>query len=223
MVEERSVRLPATDPSERAQGATRPTLAERRDRRLRAAAASVVGGEGGENVLYRQPLAFLAAKAAVGALLAACALACTPLLGGAFERGFAFFKLPEIYNFAFPAASAFQRLAFYLLFALTAYHLARFVARNLYPALFSALIVDHRTRRVIYLEQRLFGRTVHQLRVQDISAVALEQGPLGRRLGLGTLVFHDRQEGRMLVSSLADAADAVRAILAAQHAGRDDA
>ncbi len=165
------------------------------------------------SVIYRHSLLVIALKCAgVGAALY-CMYLVHPVLGGWMEKGFAFFRLHQIYKFSFPTRAFFDRTALAGMGVFAAYHTAGFLYRQLL-GLFSVLAVDVQGRCVAYVKSAVLFKETFLLRADDIDVVRLGQNLAGRIFGTGTLDLTLRTGGVFRLPSLSRARGAARDILA---------
>jgi hypothetical protein len=118
------------------------------------------------------------------------------LLGGWLEKGFAFFKLSEIYNFQFPGRSFFDRIGGIVILIVICYYGAHFLIHQL-QALCSSLVVSVQEGKLYYIRSFFVKKDLFVFPMPETDMVVLKQNAVSRFLGIGTIIVREKNGDRI--------------------------
>lgn len=133
-------------------------------------------------------------------------------LGGWLEKGFAFFKFSDIYNFQLPGRSFFDRIAGIILLSAIGYYGIAFLGHQL-QALCSSLVVSAREAKIFFIRSYFFKKDLYVFPIPETDSVILKQNAVSRLLGIGTIVLKDKNGNGIEARGLKRAEEILAGIL----------
>jgi hypothetical protein len=159
-----------------------------------------------------QPLYIILLKTAAAVAGSVLVYSLHPVLGGWLEKGFAFFKFDEIYNFQLPGRSFFDRIAGLIFLVLICYYGLYFL-RYFMQSVFSSLVVSPAEGKIYYIKGFLVKTALIVFPMPETDSVALKQNALTRLLGIGTIVVNQKNGDVVEVRSLRKPGEVLRGIV----------